>query len=204
MKIDPATGQVLANGFGAGVGYVVIDAGAVTGVYDVFDIAINPASGELFGTTGSRLVVIDKTTGAVTDRGAHGINGMEGLTFGRNGLMYASTGNTGTNPDRLWTVDVATGAATLVSAMPASYHDYDALECATGASNSITGTVFGDLDNDGVYDPETARSARAASPCASTSTTTTTGWSTPATRWCSRRSPRATAATASRSPAATS
>ena len=104
VKIDPTTGAVDPNGFGAGVGYVVI--GVTPPTDNIDDIAIDPATGRLYGilndannATNDELVEIDKATGAIIGAPINtGVFDMEGLSFDPDGALFGSTGNNGDAP----------------------------------------------------------------------------------------------------------
>lgn len=148
-KIDVATGQAIPNAFGPGVGYVRVRSGA-TNYIALDDLTFDPA-GNLYITRNrssapfqSVLLRVDKTTGLILEERPITINGsaeaeFEGLSTGLGGTLYATTGYGVTNPanrNRLWTLDPATGAATLQVALPISgATDYESLACLN-ATNS--------------------------------------------------------------------
>ena len=98
----------------------------------VMDIAISP-SGELFGSTGYRLVSIDPVTGAGTEGGHHGsIPGfVVGLDFAPDGTLYGATQGSGA----LVSIDTTTGAATVLHVIPYS--------CIGDVAVATDGTVYG-------------------------------------------------------------
>ncbi len=166
FQIDPATGSYVPDAFGAGVDYVIVDSGSVLGLYDIDDIAVDPA-GQMYGIAnssggGDHLVKIDKFTGAVTDVGRLSYNGsglddMEGLTaFGADAL-YGTTGASGNPENSMWRIDKATGAATLITGFP-QFGDYEAIACESAPKASIGDYVWHDLDHgqshlvDGIQD----------------------------------------------------
>ena len=166
FQIDPATGSYVADAFGAGVDYVIVDSGSAVGLYDIDDIAVDPA-GQMYGVAnssggGDHLVKIDKFTGAVTDVGRLSYNGsdlddMEGLTaFGADAL-YGVTGASGNPENSMWRIDKATGAATLITGFP-QFGDYEAIACKSAPKASIGDYVWHDLDHgqshlvDGIQD----------------------------------------------------
>jgi len=84
-----------------------------TGFAQVTDLAASP-TGELYGTTGTELILIDPGTAAATSIGSHGpLPGlMVGLDFAADGTLYGVTQAAG----GLIEIDAATGAA--VSTIP--------------------------------------------------------------------------------------
>ena len=76
------------------------------------DIAFDP-SGNLWGISFSSIYTIDKTTGAATLVGNHGISSGNALAFSATGTLYAA-GATTTN---LYTVNTGSGAGSLVGNM---------------------------------------------------------------------------------------
>ena len=79
FQINPATGLRVANAYGAGMDFITINTDTLaTPLYDVDGITFDPMAGTLYGIAndpianiglGDRLVIIDKTNGAVTDIG---------------------------------------------------------------------------------------------------------------------------------------
>jgi hypothetical protein len=122
FKVDPATGMYVPNAFGNERDFVAIQGSGLTGNID--DLAYEPATETLYAISSrdgrdDHLIRINPTTGAATVIGPTGVSTMEGLAFAPNGVLYGSTGThdqvTPTS-DRLWTIDPATGSATLVGA----------------------------------------------------------------------------------------
>ena len=156
VQIDPVTGTVVPDAFGAGVDYLVIASGvAPTSKLDIDDIAIDPVTGSLFaiangGGTGDRLVTVDRATGVVTDVGALGVDDVEGLAFDATGGFFASTGTGGTTTTRnsVYSVDRTTGAATRLAGF-ATGTDHESTACLTDGTNTLSGTVFFDADANG-------------------------------------------------------
>ncbi|HEX9765675.1 MAG TPA: SdrD B-like domain-containing protein [Nitriliruptorales bacterium] len=157
MELDPADGAVLSSA----------TVTPVSGQDDVADLAISPVTGVayiLLGTlagdsyTTQRLVELDLASGATTDVGAvtdgpagPAVSDLSGLTFAVDGTLLSSTGDGGSDPGTLWTIDPATAVATMVGPISVG-SDHEALACLTGAPNSIAGTLFQDRDADGVFD----------------------------------------------------
>lgn len=160
--IDPTTGLVDPNGFSAGVGYLVVTDGngATTFDEDIDDIAIDPVDGTLYavanaGGFGDQLVVIDRTTGAITSViGGFGVNDMEGLGFFNDGTFYGTTGTAsgGALVNSLWSINKATANATQVVQF-SSNGDYEGIDCLVADANIKSGFVFEDAaPYDGTYD----------------------------------------------------
>ncbi len=137
IRLDITTGAHVDNAFGAGVDYVVINGPGFQD--DIDDITFNLA-GQMLGITavspgGDALVLINKTTGTGTVIGLLGVNDMEGLTLGPNGMLFGSTGkdsSPSTNSNRMWIINPFTGAASVpVAFTPASSigADFEGLAC---------------------------------------------------------------------------
>lgn len=135
IQIDPATGAHVADAFGAGVDYVVIDPiGTLT---NGDDLAIG-ADGTMYGIlsdggNGDHLVTIDKGNGNTTDVGATGVNDMEGLSIAPDGHLFGTTGQESTEGEALWDISRTTGAATNGRALD-NAGDYEAVACLTEGS----------------------------------------------------------------------
>ncbi|MEZ4860792.1 MAG: hypothetical protein R3C14_05770 [Caldilineaceae bacterium] len=154
FQIDSATGAFRPGVF-AGADYVVVGVTSKDEA-DIDDIAFDPVTGILYGIAnsggeGGTLVIIDPTTGAITEIGpmsdasdpSNVIDDMEGLAFFNDGQLYGSTGNfTITESNRLYRIDKATGLTTLVGPFPSNYRDYEALDCLTA--------MIADDDDDGI------------------------------------------------------
>lgn len=76
-----------------------------------FDASANGGQGLLYGSDGSNLLTINMSTAAVTVIGSFGLTGAKGMAYdaGAN-LLYV----TDTTTDSLYTVDVGSGATTLI------------------------------------------------------------------------------------------
>jgi uncharacterized repeat protein (TIGR01451 family) len=138
FRIDPETGQFVRGAFG-GLDYVpMFPLPDYPLLWDVDDIAIDPATGQMYGilnnsNDGDRLVRIDKATGAVTDVGAFGVGEVEGLSFDPHGQLWATAGGVaGTPANQLYAVDKATGAASSPRLLDNS-GNYEGLACLTAA-----------------------------------------------------------------------
>lgn len=138
FRINPGTGQRVANAFGSGVDYVVVP--SVSGLEDVDDIAVDPVTGTMYaivnngGSTESRLITVNKSTGAATSIGsvkigANNIQDIEGLAFFNDGKLYGSSGKDGPTTNALYQIDTTTAVATLIGAFTEPLRDFEALEC---------------------------------------------------------------------------
>jgi len=135
VRINPATGQIVQNAFGAGIDYVEID--PVAGLTDVDDLAFDPSLGPngkvAYGTVNTsgnddHIIRIDLTTGNSTDVGATTIvDDIEGLSFDAYGQLWGSSGSTNR---QLFRINKTTGRAS--SPVPIDNgSDYEAIGCLT-------------------------------------------------------------------------
>lgn len=130
IVIDKTTGTFVPKAFGND-DYVVIE--SALGNQDIDDIAID-TDGTMYaiannGGSGDHLVVIDKTTGKINDKGATNINDVEGLGFDTSGQLWGSAGSL----QQLYKIDKATGAASnAVPLMLGTFTDYESIDCFTG------------------------------------------------------------------------
>ncbi|NJM98779.1 MAG: DUF11 domain-containing protein, partial [Phormidesmis sp. RL_2_1] len=143
IRINPATGTRVANAFGTGIDYLVIQTA------DVGDIAFDPETGYLYGiggATANSLIRINPTTGAIISTQALGVTDMQGLTAFNNGNLYGTTSDAATQANnRFDRINKTTGQATAIDTLAVG-RSYDAVDCLTAASNRATGTVFLDPD----------------------------------------------------------
>ncbi|NNE69689.1 MAG: DUF1929 domain-containing protein [Rhodothermales bacterium] len=148
VTINPATGAVVPDFFGAGADYVAVQ--AIGGVQNIDDIAIDPATGTMFavGTNdGTRLFTIDKTTGATTLVGSVPQE-IEGLAFRPDGRLLGTTGD---YDRRVVEIDPATGATEVLAQLSVGF-DYEGIDCrGPSATLTFAGRVFEDLDEDGAF-----------------------------------------------------
>ena len=145
IRVNPLTGQAVTNAFGTNMTYVVIP--AVSGADEVDDIAIHPTTGVMYGVVNgggvSRLITIDKETGASTPVAVIDVTTVRGLAFTADGDLYGTLGST-TNEVRH--IDLSTGATTLVTTLGLNgAFDYEAISCNINVPNTLSGTVY--LDN---------------------------------------------------------
>ncbi|NQU41231.1 MAG: DUF11 domain-containing protein [Lentisphaerae bacterium] len=152
IKIDPVSGSAVADAFGAGVDYVVVN--AIAGHDDIDDIAIDPYDGQMYGIAnsggaGDRLVKINKQTGVATDVGLLGVDDHEGLSFSNDGELFGTTGAVGT--DSLYDVEKTNGVASNQRPLTAG-SDYEGSDSLTCPPNTILGTVYRDIDKDALFE----------------------------------------------------
>ncbi len=137
FRINPATGQRVNDAFGADE-YVVV--APIAGLEDVDDIAVDPVTGVMYailnngGSSESRLVTVNKSTGATTSVGSVKIGGghiqdIEGLAFFNDGKLYGSSGKDGPTTNALYQIDTTTAVATFIGAFTEPLRDLEALEC---------------------------------------------------------------------------
>ena len=159
LQLDPATGTIVPDAFGPGIDWVTVPLPdlAVEPLFqtsaglpydDVDDLAVDPVTGRIYiinnkGGTGGGLVELSPTTGLPIDyiglfTGDTSVDGivddMEGLAFFNDGQLYGSTGNNGPDADdlnKLFTIDLGTGAATFIGDFPEATRDIEALGCLT-------------------------------------------------------------------------
>lgn len=163
IKIDPASGSVLRDGFGNGVDYREISVTAA-GEDDVDDIAADPFSGVLYavanrGGTGGTLLTIARSSGAINEIGSLTVDDIEGIGFFSNGTaatLYGSTGDNGplrAANSALYLLDKRAGGATPVRDFFRSptLRDYEALDCLS-MPVGLGDYVWNDTNADGVQD----------------------------------------------------
>jgi uncharacterized repeat protein (TIGR01451 family) len=145
IQIDPWTGTLVRNAFGANVDYVVLSTSSVNN-YDVDDIAIDTngimygIGGNSSGGGGDKLLIINKQTGTVQHYGTLSNQGspvqdMEGLTLYNNNVLYGSTGMefSGT-ANTLYRIEKQTGETTPVNQLDQNINgyiptDFEAISC---------------------------------------------------------------------------
>jgi hypothetical protein len=163
FRINPTTGGVVPDNFGAGIDYVPLTGTGVGG--DIDDFMIDPFTGIMYGansdggTFNSQLVIINYNTGATTVVGSFDGTGMnrnmdiEGIGSSDCGAIYATSGNSGSGTvnNRLYSVNKMTGAATVItSGVFSSGGDFEASDCLFAPFNRLGGYTFSDLNNNGV------------------------------------------------------
>jgi len=152
IQINLLSGQAVTNAFGPAMTYVVIP--AVSGADEVDDIAIDPETGVMYSVVNgggvSRLVEINKATGASTLTANIDVASVRGLAFRANGKLLGTLGSTD-NEVRL--INLSTGATTLVSNLGIDGNfDYEAITCNTNVPNTLSGTVYLDNNEDALLD----------------------------------------------------
>jgi hypothetical protein len=101
------------------LGTLVYSAGAFLGVNG---IATEPGTGTIYAavrTAGAvrHLAILNPTAFTLTEVALLSDNGVAGIAFLANGSLIAVTGDGGTNPETLWTVNKATGVMGLIMAL---------------------------------------------------------------------------------------
>jgi hypothetical protein len=136
FKVNLTTGQFIPNAFGNDDYLVLGPLAGFPNLSDMDDIAFDPVTGTLYGIANrshndDRLVIINTTTGALTDVGAFGIGEVEGLSFDLHGNLWATASSVaGTEANQLYEVNQATGAASNPRPLDDSYN-YEGLGCLT-------------------------------------------------------------------------
>jgi hypothetical protein len=154
FKINPITGNPVLNAFGANIDYLVIN----TPEHDLDDIAVSP-EGELYaisnaGSTGNqRLIKINTTNGSWTDLGNYGIQDVEGMTFTSTSQLLVTTGNSGGQSNKFYSVDKTNAQTKLLwSVSPGS--DVEGCACRHNTfSNGVIGNfIWFDTNKNGIQD----------------------------------------------------
>ncbi|MFT4603713.1 MAG: hypothetical protein ACI9W4_000428 [Rhodothermales bacterium] len=102
--------------------------------------------------TMSRLVAIDKTTGAFTDLTDLDVENVEGLGFSADGTLLGVRGDT---DRKVVVINQTTGVTTVRAVLGTNGgSDYESIACLTDSINKIAATVFKDVDYSGVFDNE--------------------------------------------------
>lgn len=166
FQIDITTGDYIPNAFGPGIDYVVaqevFDPVNGQNVFDLDDIAIDPYNGDLYavsnqGGLGGVLTILNKEDGTVKKVIGNfaGIDDIEALGFYNSGTLFGSTGNNSPDPadlNRYFQINKLDASLTEVNRIDPtnSDRDFEACDCLSGPPNRITGTVFHDLNGDGI------------------------------------------------------
>ena len=148
----PAAAQdVLGLGWGGDVYDIDLATGNSTLVgncgFDRINAMAKAPDGTLYAMSGGDLITIDSVTGLATYVATTNLNSVRGLAFDASGTLYAAENPVPTAIDEeiLYTVDVATGATTLIGAM--GYFGIQGLAYAHGtlyAFDTGNGSGFGD------------------------------------------------------------
>ncbi|MFT5141777.1 MAG: YVTN family beta-propeller protein [Rhodothermales bacterium] len=150
IAIDPLSGIAIANFFGAGVDYIVVESAA--GVNNLDDIAVDPGTSVLYavGTGGgaTRLFTIDAGSGETSVIGVLNQE-VEGLGFTSDGRLFGTTGDDGRT---VVEIDKQTGSVATIATIGAGGTDYESIDClGPDAQQVFAGRVFEDVDADGAF-----------------------------------------------------
>jgi hypothetical protein len=141
IQIDPESGRVVENAFGAGQDYVVIDTASIgLGVAD--DLAVD-SEGNLFGVADSHLILINPWTGAVSkydrlyEQSGRPVQDMEGLSFHTINTLYGTSGvkfEVEGTENSLYRIDKTTGETVPVTRLDKNFDgyipsDFEAIDC---------------------------------------------------------------------------
>lgn len=145
--IDPLTGELVQDAFGAGIDYLEITG---TGLLsEISDLTFAPSTGVLYGintsSSQSQIIQIDKATGTaivVTNVTFDGDNleDIEALAFTiyNTDIIYVTTGTEESTENSFFSVDLSTGIATDVTAStPLTGDDYESCDCFFKAIPSL-------------------------------------------------------------------
>ncbi|HXF06429.1 MAG TPA: C25 family cysteine peptidase [Blastocatellia bacterium] len=156
FRINPTTGQHVNNAFGGGNDYVEIGRGG-DGVFDHIEDIVMDIDGTLYAVTNasevgeSELITINTSNGVATELCNFGsLTDVEGITIANDGTMYISTGNSSSNPNRIYRVDNRnTCQVTLLSNINFGSHiDIEDIACpvfpTTAPMEEATATQYGD------------------------------------------------------------
>ena len=155
FQINPATGLFVANAFGTGIDYIVIDG---AGVFDdVDDIAISTISGEMYAVnnyngTSDQSININLNTGDVTVIGSLTYDGVNGLANHNDGTFWACEGD----DNRFSQIAPTTGNMTQVKIPMLGSGNPEALAALVADANTMSGRVFDDVNLNGADDSEAA------------------------------------------------
>ena len=153
IQISLVTGSAVQNAFGVGQTYVVIP--TVDGMNDVDDIAIQLSTGTLYGVMNggggnSKLVTIDKATGASALAATLDVGNVRGLAFRSNGQLIGTLGSTDTQARK---ININNGSTSAFKTLGVDGNfDYEAVTCNTDGPNWLNGTVFMDNNEDALFD----------------------------------------------------
>jgi len=152
FKIDE-NGEVIRDAFGSGVDYILIDGTGVN--LDVDDIAINPITGLMYAVTtitgSSVLIELNRNTGAVMSTTSLDQPDVEGLDFTSDGILYGSVGG---GASRVWIVNLDGTMTNEVNVNVGGCSDVEAMGNTTAPANTVSGTVWHDVDMDTLNNSE--------------------------------------------------
>lgn len=156
FRINPTTGQHVNNAFGGGNDYVEIGRDGDNVFNHIEDIVMD-IDGTLYAVTNasetgsSELITINTSNGVATELCNFGsLTDIEGITIANDGTMYVSTGNSSSNPNRIYRVDNRnTCQVTLLSNINFGSHiDIEDIACpvfpTTAVMEEATATQYGD------------------------------------------------------------
>ncbi len=150
FQINLTTGRFVPNAFGTGIDYLEIKGDGID--VDVDDIAIDPITRQIYGVSNNGgvndiLFRVNRATGEFEFVAHLSENDIEGLAFSNDGRLYGSDGGA---ENRLGEINITTGVFSNFHTFTGS--DVEALAALVADANTITGTVYEDLDIDGVKD----------------------------------------------------
>lgn len=145
FQVNPTTGGYVSDAFGLGIDYVVVE--QINGLDDIDDIAISTDNGMMYAIQNSdgedsRLITINKLTGATTDIGDLDVPNVEGLGFHPDGRLLGVNGDSFRS---VMEIPIApfTGLTTPISNLGVNgWDDYEGIACLTEPDNRIEGTVY--------------------------------------------------------------
>lgn len=145
IRVNIATGAAIVDAFGPGNTYVVVE--KINGLQDIDDIAISTRNGVMYAIQNndgndSRLITINKATGATTDIGDLDVPNVEGLGFHPDGRLLGVNGDSHRSVMQI-PIDPFTGVTIPVSSLGINgWLDYEGISCLTETDNKIQGTVL--------------------------------------------------------------
>lgn len=161
VVIDPSTGNVKEDFFGAGIDYIKVENGSWAALR--FDaMAFDPLTNKLYANmNGSSqnydyLFEISTTNGAMTlVRQFNTIDDVEGMAFDAIGELYVTTGSNASSSsirNTLWHVDLSNGEVTKQFSLWGG--DMETCGCVIGdpiTAVEVSGYVFYDIDEDTTF-----------------------------------------------------
>ena len=142
IQVDLATGAAVVDAFGPGLTYVPIP--PINNLDDIDDIAVSSVDGTMYAIMNengkmSRLITVDKSTGASTDVTDLDVENVEGLGFHPDGRFLGVLGNGG---QKLLIIDPSDGTTTVIADLGINGNkDYEGVACLTEEQNRIEGSV---------------------------------------------------------------
>lgn len=147
LQIDITTHTAVLDAFGSGIDYLTIDENGAFAAIE--DIAIDPSNQQMYfvGTGGdgdTRLGKVNTSSGIISDTITLQQNYIAGLDFHNDGTLYG----TQFSPEAFWAISTDNGAMTEYISIATSCTGPDALAAGTAPADTISGTVWDDLDLD--------------------------------------------------------